>query len=165
MDPVRVRFRQSGVDLADQLGPLDVGKDMEVGREDGNSSLSTGTPESGSGPRPEMIPVPDSPSLSVQLPTPQGPAVIPQPLEFSFDRTCAPSQVPREDGAQNAELTWGHLRDQCSQRGYWQEESKAVSKTRLPTMDAAEAMLNLAEVRQEGGKRERNPPRGSEGVG
>ena len=34
LDSVRVRFRRSGSDLSDQLGPSDVGKDMEVDRED-----------------------------------------------------------------------------------------------------------------------------------
>ena len=75
LDPARARFRQSASDLGDQLGPIDVGKDMEVDREDGNPTLCTGAPESGSGPRPEMIPVPDSPSMSVQLPTSRDPLI------------------------------------------------------------------------------------------
>ena len=86
-------------------------------REDGNSALSTGAPESGSGPRPEMIPVPDSPSLSVLFPTPQDPTVSAQPMGSAFDRTCEPSQVPRADGAQYDEFTWGQLHDQCYRDG------------------------------------------------
>ena len=51
LDPARVRFRQSETDLGSQLGQVGVEKDMEVEREDGNSTLRTGTPESRSGPR------------------------------------------------------------------------------------------------------------------
>ena len=80
------------------------------------------------------IPVPVSP-----VATRRDSLGIPQPLEFSFDRTCAPSDPPRADGAQYEELAWGQLRDQCSQQGYRLQESKAVFKTRLTTMDAAEA--------------------------
>ena len=58
-DLVRVRFHQSGYDLGVQLGQIDVGKDMESDRDDGNSTLCTGTPESGSGPRPGMLPASD----------------------------------------------------------------------------------------------------------
>ena len=105
LDPARFRFCQSGSDVVDQLGPLDVGKDMEVDRENGNSALRTGTPESGSGPRPEMISVPDSSSPSVQLPTPHDSLEIPQLPEPSFRRTCAPPQAPRANGAQYKELT------------------------------------------------------------
>ena len=104
-DPARVPLRQSGPDLDDQLGRIDVVKDMEVGREYGNPTLSTGTPESGPDARQEMVPVPDSPLLSVQFSTPQYPAVILQPLESPVDRTSAPSQARRADGARYDELT------------------------------------------------------------
>ena len=57
-------------------------------------------------------------------------------------------------------MTWGQLRDQCSQRGFRKKESKAALKTRLTTMDAAEAKRNLKEVAQEGGQCERAPVRG-----
>ena len=105
-DPAWVRFLQKDTDLGNQLEQVDAAKDMAVGRGDGNSTLSTGTPGGGSGPRPEMIPVPDSPSLSVQLPLPRDTLDTPQPRESSFDRTCAPSQAARADGAQYDELTW-----------------------------------------------------------
>ena len=105
VDPVRVRLHQGDSGLGDQLRQVEVEKDMEVDREDGNSTLRTGAPVSGCGPQPEMIPVPDSPTLSVQLPTPQQSTATPQPLEASFEGTCAPSQAPRADGPQNEELT------------------------------------------------------------
>ena len=146
LDPARVRFRQREADLGSRLGQMDVETDLGVDREDGNSTLSTGTPESGSGPLPEMIPVPDSSSLSVQLPTSRDTLDIQQPPEPPFDRTRAPSQAPRADGAQQKEFTRGQLHDQCSQRGYRKKESKAVLNTRLTTMDAAEAKSNLDDV-------------------
>ena len=68
--PVRTGFRWSGADLGSQLRHVDVGEDMAADREDGNSSLSTGTPDRGSGHRPEMIPAPEFPPLSAQLPSP-----------------------------------------------------------------------------------------------
>ena len=142
LDPARVRFRQSGSGLVDRPGPIDVGKGMEADREEGNSTLSTGTPESGSGPRPEMISAPDSPCSSAQLPTPQDPTFTIQPMGSSFDRTCEPSQGPTADEAQYDELTSGQFHDQCPKRGYRKRESKAVLKTRLPTTDATEAQRN-----------------------
>ena len=148
-DPVRARFRRIGSDLGGQLRQVDVGTDLEVDRGSGSSSLRTGTRGSGSGPRPEMIPVPDSPSLSVHLPSPLMASDKPQHLDSPLDRKCAPSRAPRATGAQHEELTREHLHDQCSQRGYREKESKAVLKTRLTTMDAAEAKRNLKEVTQE----------------
>ena len=111
-----------------------------------------------------MTPVPDSPSLSVQLPLPRDTLDIPQPLGSSFDRTRGPSQAPRADGAQYDELTWGQLHDQCSQRGCRREESKAVLTTRLTAMETAEANRNLAIGLQEAGKRERAPVMGGKGL-
>ena len=51
---------------------MDVGRDAD--EEDGNRTSSTGIPDSEPGPSPAAIPVPDSPSLSVQLPPPRGPS-------------------------------------------------------------------------------------------
>ena len=65
-DPMRERFRRFLADLGSPTRQVDVGEDMEVDREDGNFSSGAGAPESDSGPRPEMIPVPDSPRLSAQ---------------------------------------------------------------------------------------------------
>ena len=56
-------------DPGGQLKHGGVEKDMDVYGEDGRSALSTGPPESGSGPRPEMVPAPGPPSLSAQLPS------------------------------------------------------------------------------------------------
>ena len=161
LDPAQVRFRKRETEPGNPLGQIDVERDMELDREDGKSSLSAGSPESGSCARPEMVPAPDSPLLSVQLPTSRETLDIPQPLESSFDTKCAASQAPRADGAQYDELTRVHEKDQCSQRGYRKKESKAAWKTRLPTMDAAGAKRNMAEVARDGGKRERAPAKGA----
>ena len=104
-----------------------------------------------------MIPVSDSPPLSVQLPSPQVPSEGRQHLESSFDEKCAPPQTLRADGAQYEESTWGQLRGQRSQRGFRGEESNAVLTTRLATMEAAEAKRNLLEGAPGDGKRERAP--------
>ena len=98
LDPVRTRFRQSGADLGSQLRHVDVEKDMEVEREDGNSTLNTGPPKSGSGPWPEVIPVPDPPSLSAQLPSPHVTMDKQRHVGSTFGMKCAPSQAPRAAG-------------------------------------------------------------------
>ena len=68
LDPVRVRVPQNGSGLGDELQNAEAESEMEMDREDGNSTSSTGIPKSGCSPQPAVIPVPDSPSLSVRLP-------------------------------------------------------------------------------------------------
>ena len=154
--PLRERFPRIGPDLGSPTGEVDMEKDMDVDREDGNFTSRPGTPESDSGPRPDMIPVQDSPSLSAHLPSPQVPAEGRQYLEPSFDKKCAPPQAPRADGAQYDELTRAQLHDQRTRRGF----EDAVLKTRLATMGAAGANRNLLEGTPGGGKRERAPVKG-----
>ena len=137
-----------------------MGKGKEVDRKDGNYTSSTVSTESDSGLRPAMIPVPDSPWLSAELLSPHAPSDGYPHLEPSFHKTCAPPQARRAAGTQYDEMTWGQLRDQCSQRGFRKKESGAVLKTRLTEMDAAEAKRNLKEVTEEAGKRGRTPVRG-----
>ena len=86
LDPLHVRFRRIGADLGSQSRQVDVGEDMEVGSEDGNHTPRTGTPESNSGPRPDMILVPDSPSLSAHLPSPRAPSERHYRPGSSFDK-------------------------------------------------------------------------------
>ena len=160
LDPLRARFRRIGPDLGSQPRQVDVGKDMGSDRKRGNVTPSTGAPESDSGPRPEMIPVLESSSLSARLPSPHAPLDRHKHLESSPDETCAPFRAPRADETQYGELTWRHLRNQCSQRCSRRNESKAVLKTRLTTKDAAEAKRNLEEVTRKDGKRERAPMKG-----
>ena len=157
LGPLRELFRRFGAYFGSQPRQVDVEKDVEADREDGNFISSTGAPESDLGPRPEMILVLDSPSLSGQLPSPRVTSDGHQPPESSSDKMCAPPQVPRADGTQYDEMTWVQLHDQCSQRCFRKKESKAVSKTPLAVMHYAEAGRNLKEVAQEDGKRERAP--------
>ena len=127
LDPARVRPRQSESDPGYQLGQIDAEKDMEVDREDGNSTSSTGISRSGCSPQPEMIPVPDSPPLSAQLPTQQPSKMTLRHLESSLDRTCEPSQAPRADGAQYEKLTWGQIHVQRSRREYREKRNRKRS--------------------------------------
>ena len=115
---------------------------MDVDRGDGNSKSSTGIPASRDSPQTAMIPVPDSPPLSAQLPPHQTSTPNLRPSDSAFDRAREPPQAPTVNGAQFGKVSWGQLRDQCSQRGYWKKDSKAVLKTRLPTLGAAEAKRN-----------------------
>ena len=118
MDPARVRLLQNGSGLGDELRNVEMESEMEADREDGNSTSSTGIPESGCRTQPEMAPVTDSPSPSAQLPTRQPCRMTLNPLDSSFDSTREPSQAPRADGGQYEKLTRQHLRDQRSQRRY-----------------------------------------------
>ena len=74
LDTSHARFRRIGADLGSQPRKVDAKTDMEVDREDGNLSSSAGTPESDSGPRPDMNPVSDFPPLTAQLPSPRAPS-------------------------------------------------------------------------------------------
>ena len=165
LDPLRERFRRIGADLGTQPKQVDVEKDMDADREDGNYTSSTGTPGSDSGPKPEMVPAPDPPPLSVRFLSPRVPSDTHPHLESSFEKTCWPSQAPRAEGAQYDEMTWGQLHDPCSQRGFRKREPKAVLKTRLTAMGAAEAKRSLADATQDAGKCERAPLRGVKGLG
>ena len=133
---------------------------MQADRGGGNSTPRTGIPVSGCSPRPDLIPVPDSPTPSAQSPAEQQSEVNTHPLDPLCDRTYAPSQVPREDGTQYEKLSLGQLRYQYLQRGYWKEGSKSELTTRLPTIDAAEARRNSDEVERKDGERERAPAKG-----
>ena len=86
VDPAQTRFRYIGADLGAQLRQVHVEEDMAAGRGDGESTPSTGTPESGSGHRPEMIPVPDSPPLSASLRVSTGASIPGPPLMRSAPR-------------------------------------------------------------------------------
>ena len=88
LDPLRERFRRIGADLGTQPKQVDVEKDMDADREDGNYTSSTGTPGSDSGPKPEMVPAPDPPPLSVRFLSPRVPSDTHPHSESSFEKTC-----------------------------------------------------------------------------
>ena len=90
---------------------MDLEKRLGAETGDGKSSLGTGSPETGSGHRPEMVPVLNSPPLPAQLPIPRGTLDKPQPQDSSFDRARTPSQSRKADGAPYDELTLGQSRD------------------------------------------------------
>ena len=92
--------------------------DIHVDREDGNNASSTGIPESESGLKLEVNPVPDFPFLSVQESAFGKASALRVPsdrrlhLEPSFDKAREPSQDQRADGAQSDEMTWDQLHAQ-----------------------------------------------------
>ena len=122
---------------------MDVDVGMDLDGEAGNRTSSAGIPDSESGPNPEAIPAPDSPSPSVQLPPRRGLSERYPDWEFSFEKKCEPSHAPVADRTEYDEMTWDHLHDQCSPRGFRQKESKTVLKPRLNAMGAAEDKRNL----------------------
>ena len=107
---------------------------MDVDGADGNRASSTDLPDSVSGPNPAV--------LSVLLPPPRGPSERLSDSESSSDTKCEPSQVRVLDWAQSDEMTWDQFSDLCFNRGFRRKESKAVLKTRLTAVDAAEGKRN-----------------------
>ena len=91
---------------------------MDADWEDGDCAPSAGISDSGSGPIPLAIPAPDSPPLSEQLPSSQGPSEKHPDWNSSFVNKCEPPQAPIEDRAHYDKLTWGQLHDHCYQRGF-----------------------------------------------
>ena len=85
---------------------------------------------------PRLIPVPDSPHLSLQLP-PEPEVDSTGKTSASFDPNCAPSQAPASGSAKYDQLSNGQLHELCRQRGYHKKDTKAVLRTRLEAMDAA----------------------------
>ena len=71
-DPMRTRLRSGGLDLGSRQEQVDLEVGRDVDGKDEKCTLSTGVPESGTGPKPEATPAPDSPSFSVRLPSPRG---------------------------------------------------------------------------------------------
>ena len=86
---------------------------------------------------PRLIPVPDSPPHSVQVPTyfSWGEGGM---ASASDDRNCAPSQVLEPDIANHDQLSFGQLHELCEQMGYREKDTKVVLRTRLAAMDAAD---------------------------
>ena len=95
---------------------------MDVDEEDGTDTATTGVPDSYLGLKPEAIPVPDSHSSSLQLPSSEGSVDHPPDLGSSCDKIREPSQVPKVNRNQQDEMTWDRLRGECSQRGLTKTE-------------------------------------------
>ena len=88
LDPLRGRLRFVGTDSGSQATQVDVETETRIDWKNGNNTLRPGIPESGSWFKPEMIPAPDSPSLSVQLPPPRVPSGMHPNLGSSSDKGC-----------------------------------------------------------------------------
>ena len=143
VDPRRTRVRYAGLDLGNQQEQVDVELGTDVDGEDGNCTSSTGVPESEPGPKPEAIPVPDPPFLSVQLPSPRGSLEKRPDLVSPRDKICEPSQAPKVNRTRFDGMTCDQLHDECSQRAFRRKKLEAVLETRLTRMDAAEEKRNL----------------------
>ena len=98
---------------------------------------ASGMHERGSSPEyPDAIPVPDSPTLSVQLPpSPTLSVQLPAPVSC-FGKNCTFSQSPVADRGRNDKLPRDQLRALYRQKGYCRKDSKAAPKTLLASMDA-----------------------------
>ena len=66
LDPMRVRLRSVGPDFGSRPGQWGVDVGMDVNGGGGHRTSGTGILDSESGPKPAVIPAPDSPSLSLQ---------------------------------------------------------------------------------------------------
>ena len=97
LDPLRVRLRPVGSDLGNRQGKLGAEVGMDVDREDGDFTWSTGAPDSGSGPNPAALPFPDSLSLPAQLPSPRDPSGMHPDWESSVCNKCDPLHAPVAD--------------------------------------------------------------------
>ena len=89
-------------------------------------------------PSPATVPVPASPSLSIQVPS-SPPSSLQLPLansSFSANRAQSPPTV--DTTGDNGYLTHDKLHDRCRGRGCAKKDSKAVLNSSLATMDAVE---------------------------
>ena len=55
----------------------------------------------------------------------------------SFNRNCAPPRAPVSGSADYGRLPYGQLHELCRRRGYHNEDTQAVLRTRLEAMVAA----------------------------
>ena len=105
--------------------------------------LPQGNPVSGSSSvSPEAIPIPDSPTFFVQLPSSRSLLVqLPFPLS-SFYEYCTPSQAPVVDRGRFDHLPSGQMHQLRMRGGRNMKDSKRVSKTRLaPTEDEGDRRI------------------------
>ena len=138
-DPLHVRMGAVGSVPSGQHAQRDMGDVMHVGDVQGNWTSTTGSPKSEDRYHPVGSPAPECPASSERLPSPPRPPASHPEWESSLEKMCEPCQAPVVDWAHFDHLTWGRHHEQCSQRGYRRGESKEALKTRLASMDAAEA--------------------------
>ena len=87
---------------------------------------------------PVAVPASASPSLSFQLPSPPSLLVQLPPVNLSSGGSCTQLLAPADTRGYYDHLAYDELRDPCRPMGYAGRDLKAVSKTRLATMDAVE---------------------------
>ena len=170
LDPVRARMRTVRWVPREQRAQRDMGGAMDVDEKTGSWTSGTRTPRSGGRYRPASIPAPDSPTLSVRLLSPRRPPVG-YPVKSSSGEKCEPSQASVVGRAQFVQLTWAQLNGRFPHRGFRRKGWEEVLKTRLASMDVAEA--NCTQKRSaeqdsaiyEDGKRARAPRKGAGGSG
>ena len=98
-----------GLYLGNQQEQVDAEGNMDVDEPDGIGASSTGVPESDSGLKPDVMPAPEPPAPSVQLPSPRGPRERHLDPGSSLDKRREPPQVPQVNRTQYDEMTWDQL--------------------------------------------------------
>ena len=114
-------------------------KKMEVAEDEKDKATSTKIPGDNYLSPPEAIPVPPSPSLSLQASSSPSLSVqLPAP-HSSFDRNLAQPQALVVDRTPSSGLMWDRLHEICTQKGYRRQDAMEVLKTRHASAGAAEA--------------------------
>ena len=113
------------------------GMDMEEGKAD--TVPSARIPRDACPPSPAAVPVPASPALSAQvLSSPFLSVQLPAPAH-SLDRNSVQFQAPAVGRTPYDERRWDRHHEQCTRGGYCRKYAHELSKTRLRSMDVAEA--------------------------
>ena len=104
---------------------------VDVDEENGGGGISPDLARAPSMASPRLIPVPDSPPLSAQLPP------NPEVLSSPSNRNCAPSHALGAGTTNHDQSSYGQFYELRKQRGYYKQDTKAALRTRLAAMDAA----------------------------
>ena len=94
-------------------------------------------------PVPTVSPIPDSPTLSVQLLSSHPLSVQPPPAAASCEKKRTAPRAPVIDHGKYDHLSYDQLREQCKKRSYKRKDSKVALKTRLASMDVEESKRTL----------------------
>ena len=107
LDPVRARVRTVASAPWEHSTQRDSGDVVDVDEHAGNFSSITDTQRSENRFLPAAMRAPDSPTLSVQVPSSPCPPARHPELESCLERKYEPSQAPVARRAQYDQLTWG----------------------------------------------------------
>ena len=114
LDPLRARMRTAASALREQSAQRDMRDVTDVDEGERIWTSSTDTPRSEARYHPAATLVPDSPTLSVQLPSSSRSPVRRPESEPSFDGKYESSHVRVVGRAQRDQMSCGQLREQCS---------------------------------------------------